>query len=409
MGKNRSNRNLIEFSARTCSGKTKLSLDSLLVGAVRTLSASSLVTDSAAGATAYACGIKTYNYGIAVDPINRKPCGTLLEAAITKGMRTGIVVTDALSGATPASFSSHAVDRNLLDFIAKQQVDKGIDLMFGGGLSNYNQRSDKLNLIEYAQNKGIQVVTNLSDFRGQLNLPAIALFAPSRMDYEIDRNPTTQPSLSEMVTRALNLLSTSSPNGFFLMVEGSNIDPAGHQNDAATNYRESLAYDATIDVILDFVNKNPNTIVVSTSDHETGGLALGIDANPWQPAILQNVTASATKMANLIISGQPVPATFLQYTGLNLTSQETYSVQNVSNSLSKLITVIGNVIAYRAGISWSTTGHTGVDVNLYSTGLESFQLRGNYDNTEVGNWVAKTFGFDLAAETAKLSNFSPLG
>jgi len=170
-------------------------LDSMAKGTVRTLSASSLVTDSAAAATAYSCAQKTYNYGVAVD-VNKKPMGTLLEAAQAKGMKTGIVVTDAVAGATPGAFSSHAVDRNMFDFIAKQQVDKKIDVIFGGGSNYYNQRSDGINLFNYARNLGYQVVTNLTDFRGVLTTPVIAIFAPDRMAFEIDRDPNVQPSLS---------------------------------------------------------------------------------------------------------------------------------------------------------------------------------------------------------------------
>jgi len=347
---------------------------------------------------------KTYNYAIAVD-VNKKPMGTLLEAAQSNGMKTGLVVTDAVAGATPGSFSSHAVDRNSFEFIAKQQVDKKVDVIFGGGSQYYTNRKDGINLFDYAKTLGYQVVTNLQDFRGELRTPVIAIFAPDRMSFEIDRDPTTQPSLSEMAKKALDLLS--SPNGFFLLVEGSNVDVAGHQNDAASNFRDALAYDETIQVVLQNVNKN--TLVVSTADHETGGLTLGTNVDIYNQKLLLNITASSNKMATLINGGQSAASVLHQYIGFTFTDQQIQAIQNSSSNVGQCTILIGQTVASLVGVGWSTTGHTGVDVNLYASGYRANELLGNYNNIEVGNFVASVFGLDLAAETAKLSNFNPAG
>jgi len=225
------------------------------------------------------------------------------------------------------------------------------------------------------------------------------------MAFEIDRDPNTQPSLSEMAKKALDLLS--SPNGFFLLVEGSNVDVAGHQNDAASNFRDALAYDDAIEVVLQ--NVNQNTLVVSTADHETGGLTLGTNVDIYNHKWLLNITASSNKMATLINGGQLAASVIYQYTGFTFTDQQIQAIQNSSSNVGECIILIGKTVASTVGVGWSTTGHTGVDVNLYMSGYKSLELLGNHDNTEVGNFVANTFGLDLAAETAKLSNFNPAG
>jgi len=198
------------------------------------------------------------------------------------------------------------------------------------------------------------------------------------------------------------------PNGFFLLVEGSNIDVAGHQNDPAANFRDALAYDSAFEVVVQFANTNGNTFVVSTSDHETGGLTLGIGGSyDYNPNVLLKVNASAIKMASLIHAGGEIFGILYQYAGINLTTSEFQAIQNASNDIPATTVVIGNIIAKRTGLGWSTTGHTGVDVNLYATGYKADQLFGNYNNRDVGSWVAQMFNLDLAAETEKLKNFCP--
>jgi len=250
-----------------------------------------------------------------------------------------------------------------------------------------------------------------------LSLSVVAIFSDNRMDFDIDRNPTVQPSLAEMTQKALDLLSSEASNGFFLMVEGSNIDIAGHENDPVANFHEALAYDAALDVILSYLDgKETYTTVISVSDHETGGLTLGVNNKIsgqgqyfWYPSVLLAGKCSATKMASMIQAGQPIAQVLYTYAGLNLTVAEIQAIQNANSSLSTTIIAIGHVISYRAGVGWSTVGHTGIDINLYATGYMTQGLRGNYNNIDIGNWVAKIFNLDLAAQTTRLKDFSPFG
>jgi alkaline phosphatase len=270
-----------------------LTLDKHLIGSSRTRSSSSLVTDSAAGATAFSCGMKSYNGAISVLP-DGSPCGTVLEAAKLAGYMTGLVVTTRITDATPACFSAHVNLRSEEDRIAEQQLGeyplgRMVDLMLGGGrchfLANTTEgscRADDRDLVRDAQKKyGFKYVDDRASFdalnKGQgVKLPLLGLLAPTDIPYEIDRKDKDYPSLDEMAEVALNALEAAtehSEQGFFLMVEGSRIDHAGHHNDPAAQVHEVLAYDKAFQRILKWVDSH-DAVLVSTSDHETGGLAI---------------------------------------------------------------------------------------------------------------------------------------
>jgi alkaline phosphatase len=428
--------------ARTLNG-APLQLDRMIRGTIRTKSADSLVTDSAAGATSYSCGLKTNNTFVAVDPRGRA-CGTILEAAQKKGMRTGLVVTSRITDATPASFSSHSVTRYAQEFIASQQVTKGIDIMFGGGRDYYlpksegGLREDGKNLLDEAAKAGVSVATTLNQFNAISKMPTLGLFGMSHLDYTIDRN-LEQPTLAQMVAKALSLLEKDSPKGFFLMVEGSRIDHAGHDNDAATHYREVLAYDDALKEIITFAEKDGDTLVVSVSDHETGGLTLGVTPRDgsypvydWYPDVLRPVQASAYKMAAAIRAAAPngseeqlleaAKTVLREKAGLELSQEDLILLApalSPNPTGIPLLNVIGNIIAYRAGIAWTTLGHTGVDINLYSytkapnvdlPGVkitEKFGNGGNLENFDVGQYLIDVGHFDVEAITRALQSFNP--
>jgi alkaline phosphatase len=240
-----------------------LPLDSILIGSSRTRSSDSLVTDSAAGATAFSCAIKSYNGAIGVDPTEkRNPCGTVLEAARHQGYKTGLVVTSRITHATPAAFYAHVPDRDMESTIAEQMVmnhplGQQVDLAFGGGLcfflpnsSSTSCRADALDLIAASKDKKnskpkYSFITDRSAFDALpadvKSLGTIGLFGADHLEYEIDRlqmgntEEEKQPALSEMADKAINILRSAvksqNAHGFFLMIEGSRIDMAGHSND----------------------------------------------------------------------------------------------------------------------------------------------------------------------------------
>jgi alkaline phosphatase len=272
-----------------------LVLDRHLIGSSRTRSTSSLITDSAAGATAFSCGKKSYNSAISVLP-DHTPCGTVLEAAKKAGYMTGLVVTTRITDATPACFAAHVHKRSQEDRIAEQEVGdhplgRVVDLLLGGGRCHFlpnttagSCRRDDKDVVAMAQDNGFTYVHDrkgFNDLNGGANvrLPLLALLANKDIPYEIDRRQVDHkyPSLDEMARTAIEALrraTKDSKQGFFLMVEGSRIDHAGHANDPVAQVHEVLAYDKAFATVANFVkNSDVDSVLVSTSDHETGGLA----------------------------------------------------------------------------------------------------------------------------------------
>lgn len=273
-----------------------LVLDQHHIGSSRTRSTSSLITDSAAGATAFSCGCKSYNGAISVLP-DHSPCGTVLEAAKKEGFMTGLVVTTRITDATPACFAAHVNRREEEDRIAEQLVGdhplgRVVDLILGGGRCHFlpngtegSCRADEKNVVDLAKKNGFNFVDSRKDFDGlsfgsAVKLPLLGLFANTDIPYEIDRKHVDDiyPSLDEMARTALGALSDAtrdSEHGFFLMIEGSRIDHAGHGNDPVAQVHEVLAYDKAFASVLDFLDKDDvEGVLVGTSDHETGGLAV---------------------------------------------------------------------------------------------------------------------------------------
>jgi alkaline phosphatase len=398
--------------ARAVLGRKALALDAIQVGAVRTASASSRVTDSAAGATAYACGIKTYNGAIAVDTTGQ-PVATLLEAAKARDMAVGLVATSRITHATPAAFAAHVPQRAMESDIAVQMLDQGIEVLLGGGwqyflpLSEGGRRQDGRNLLREAEQQGYQIVRNRAALRQSLRLPVLGLFAADHLPYEIDRDTTQIPSLAEMTRVAIELLRNN-PNGFFLMVEGSRIDHTGHANDAAAHVRDVLAYDEAVAVALNFARQDGQTLVVSVSDHETGGLSLGRNVDgqgiyAWHPEVLARVRASYERLIPALQEAENPEATLYALTGIDsLTATERTFLAQAGRDPAALQVVLTELIGRRAVVGWTSNGHTAVDVNLYAYGPGSALLVGNIENDELGRRLAALMGFDLRALTEQL-------
>ncbi|KAI9320982.1 alkaline-phosphatase-like protein [Dichotomocladium elegans] len=427
--------------------KSMLPLDHVHVGHSRTQSSSSLVTDSAAGATAFACALKSYNGAIGVDP-SQVPCGTVLESAkLHRDMLTGLVVTSRITHATPASFSAHVVGRDDENHIASQQIGysplgRTVDLMFGGGICEFlsnatagSCRTDSRDLFaEAKQHFGWTVKLTRDEFdniQPTDNLPLMALFAPGHMSYEIDRNPEEQPSLKEMVIKALDVLteqSKKSDKGFFLMIEGSRIDMAAHTNDPAAHFYDIYEYHQTAQVVIDYVKEHPDTVMISTSDHETGGLTVGrqlTDAYPeykWNPEVISRVRNSSEALARTwsrVIQKEDVDATnYLKSKiiadGLGIqdpTDEEINTVMSWKDSgkdITDLENKLAGMVNRRAMIGFTTHGHSAVDVNLYAYGPGTEALRGSHENTDIGDFIRDYLQLDLDDVTKRLNSDTPV-
>ena len=309
--------------------KGKLHLDRIPVtGLITTCSAGSLVTDSAAAATALATGRKTNNGMIGVDPQGKR-LPTILEAAKDRGMATGLVVTSTITHATPGPFAAHVKSRYDEVTIATQLLNTKVNVLLGGGKAFFlprsapgSKRKDDRDLIGEAREKGYLVVQTKEELEKAEAKYVLGLFQL--------RGLTTkppEPSLAEMTGKAIRLLSRSD-KGFFLMVEGSQIDWASHRNDINDAIKQTLLFDEAVKAVLDFALADKRTLVVVTADHETGGL---------------------------VVRGGSLQ-------GNNLT------------------------------VTWTTNGHTPPPVPLSAFGPGAEAFMGLHDNTDVPKILAKSLG-----------------
>jgi alkaline phosphatase len=241
-------------------------------GLITTYSANNRVTDSAASATTYATRHKTKNARLSVDP-QGNPVTTILEKAEAKGLATGVVATCYITHATPAAFYAHAKSRNDNDTISVQLINSGIDVAFGGGDAYFTKRKDGRNLLEGAKQKGYSVVDNIEALDGVSSGNHLCIYPTGKnhMKGKVDGRDDYLPTAT---AKALEILSNNSKKGFFAMIEGSLIDYGGHGRNAKVTLEEVRDFDKAVGVAMDFADKNPGTLVIVLADHETGGLSI---------------------------------------------------------------------------------------------------------------------------------------
>lgn len=246
-----------------------LALDGAIYSILETRSADNSVTDSAAAATAMACGKRTYNGAIGVD-VNQTPIKSISEHANIAGKRVGIVTTDLITGATPSGFSAHVSKRDHDKEILEQQIATGFDVFMGGGQKYIND-----DLKAYLTERGYALVTT-RDEMAAANGKVFGLFSPGIMTAMVERRAgagAAEPTLTEMTQKAIDLLDDD-PDGFFLMVEGAQVDKGNHENDLPWATYELLEFDNAVGYVLNWAKEHPDTLVFIAPDHETGGITL---------------------------------------------------------------------------------------------------------------------------------------
>lgn len=262
-----------QISAGMYMNGNKLSLEKFhFIGLHKCYAADDLITDSAAAATSFSCGIKTYNGAIGVD-VNKKPVKTILEIAEEKGLATGLVTTSTIVHATPASFIAHQPQRKMYEEIAADFMNTEVDLFIGGGKNYFDKRKDDQNLLDQLRDKGYQVntflETELSDLSpGEKNL---AYLTSNTDPLPVARGRSYLPLAAEI---ACEFMDDRSEKGFFLMIEGAQIDWGGHANDTDYIVTEMADFDKTINNVLEYAKMDGETLVIVTADHETGGFAI---------------------------------------------------------------------------------------------------------------------------------------
>lgn len=243
-------------------------------GLVKTFSSNNRVTDSAAAGTALASGFKTKNGTLGIAE-NGDTVFSILSRAGKIGKKTGIVVTCEIEHATPAAFYAHVGSRGSMEEIAIQLSKDSIDVLIGGGYKYLNMRKDKIDLVKRMEGKSYTFFNSFDDLKKVSTGKVLALVDSVRLPYYDEGRGDFLPKAT---SKALEILTNNSEKsgdkGFFLMVEGSQIDFAGHKNDIKKVINEMDDFDKAIGIAFDYADAHPGTLVVVTADHETGGLSL---------------------------------------------------------------------------------------------------------------------------------------
>ena len=373
-------------------GGEETELDGHLKGMMRTYSANTKVTDSAAAGTAMATGTKTNNGTIGMDP-SGKEVASILDRADQAGKATGLVSTSAITHATPAVFASHVATRANEADIAKQYMDEmKVDVLLGGGQKFFfDQKNGGVqeagNLVKKAERAGYQYADSLESLNETDGRKVLGLFAEEGMAPELDRENTNQPSLATMTSKALQTLKKDR-DGFFLMVEGSQIDWAGHAHDAAWAMKDAEAFHQAVEKVLRFAAKDKHTLVVVAGDHDTGGMSVGgYDEYVAKPEVLKNVKATGDEMVRQFNDDlSNIASVVKRETTFDLTAEEIQTLQKVDAK--KRVMTLNEMISKRAYVGWTTAVHTGVDVPLYAYGPQSEQFSGLHENTDIPGLMA---------------------
>ena len=367
------------------------------------------VTDSAAAASAMSTGFKVANGAVSITPDGASP-RTVMEAAKAAGKRIGLVTTATVYDATPVAFAVHSKSRRDSQALVDQLLALEPDVLMGGGAEYFlpegtagGKRKDGKDVIAAFRTRGYQVATNTAELTAVPAGKLLGLFSEDDLDFEIDRDPAKEPTTAEMATAALKALEPS-PNGFVLLVENENTDTAGHHNDAASLMRALWAFDDAVKVALDFQRRHPDTLVIVTGDHETGGfsptyalkdLSSMAGTNRFYPGdeqlrMLERITMSLIRVKEKLgksPSGEALDQLLAQhFPGFRLdpdlralilagkTDERnfTYLPQNA----------LGRMVARQTGYYWGTSGHTPEPVLVGALGPGADLFRGYQDNTD---------------------------
>lgn len=419
---------------------------------VTTYSDNTLITDSAAGGTALACGYKTTNGYLAKLP-DGTDIKTLAEAAKESGYAVGIVTTTRLTHATPASFSAHNPDRNAADEIAVDQADSGFDFFAGGGYRYFvapdnalglkSKRKDDVDVVKMFTDQGYKTFVGDSTrdaFRAYKPAKGDKVFAAltySHLPYEVERrNSSLQenklPSLSELTEKAVETLEVQD-KPFFLMVEGGRIDHAAHAHDIKSTILDTIAMDEAVKIAYDFYRKHPEeTLIVTAADHETGGAGLGISMDSkgyfLNLKALDNVKVSAednlngfyNKLAGKEADLDKRHAAFINYVeeewGLtdrtpseDKVLMDAMLVQDKNQSLDKkdkvlfgysytpTMVAVTDLISQRSRVFWTSYVHTGTFIPASAIGVDAGRFSGFMDNTDIPVRIADIMGVKLSS------------
>ncbi len=380
--------------------------DELFLGTMSTDpdAGSGTVTDSAAAATAFSTGKKTYNGAISYDSM-KKPLTPLFERAVNQGKVTGVVVTSQVNHATPAAFAASALDREEYSKIAYQYANRLVngrplmEVILGGGVSYF--KNDELDLLKEFKKKGFQVSTDPTTFE-QLSSasPMIGLYGKKGMASYLERSQSLI-TLPNFMRKALARLEKN-PKGFVLLVEGSQIDWASHGNNILDALWEMDEFAQAVKEAVGYAEIHDDTLVLVTADHETGGLSLGRDGEyQWLPNKLKSAQSSLMEMLNQYKKGEGWKDIFKKQ-GISLTQKQLAKAPENGAKDKKIHRFMTDIYNQNTVTGWTTSGHTGVDVWLMGMGAGSEKFKGHWSNDKVGKELIDMISIDKKSVSDKL-------
>lgn len=417
-----------EFSRKI--GNGPLAMNSMPCSAMtRTCSANSLVTDSAAAATAIACGVKTKNGSLGVDAAG-KAVNSCAYAAKKDGKKVGIISTVTLTHATPGGFYAHRKSRGDTYGIAVDLAESGFDFFAGGGLDT-NESGDKKHkdyegrgeAYAYAGKRGYRIVKTKEEFLalkpGEGGI--LTRFTNGALGFSIDKEED-EPTIAQLVGKAIEVLDND--EGFFIMAEGGRVDWAGHANDAGSNLRDVLALDEAVKVALDFQRRHPeDTLVIVTGDHETGGMTMGFAGTGYalHVGLLAHQTMSVgefEKQCRRLFRDRKGKVEFAQVQELvtrafgfnfgetgevKLNEEDVREIREAFESdlalhngesakrdggkRFQLGEVCRRIISAKCGIGWTSGAHTAMPVLTTAKGARQELFSGYIDNTDISKHI----------------------
>ena len=340
-----------------------------------------------------------------------QPLATILEASkIEKNKATGLVVTCEFPHATPADCAAHHYNRGNYNALAPQMAYQNLDVMFGGG-----NRILTDDIKQHFQNKGTTLIQN--DRNAMLNYnsenPVWALFNDRALPYDLDRDPEITPSLSEMTEKAIEILSKNE-NGFFLMVEGSQVDWAAHGNDPVGIITEYLAFDEAVGKAIEFAKQDGETAVVILSDHGNSGLTIGkAECKGYDKLTIEELfgevskyklTAAGIEKKLIDVGPENMKAEFKKHTDIDLTDDQLKSLlssrnykegnyMEIANSPNLTHNIV-NIMNSKMCFGFTTGGHTGEEVLLAAYHPAGDVPMGHLKNTEINDYLFKVSGLE---------------
>ncbi|AET66196.1 Alkaline phosphatase [Desulfosporosinus orientis DSM 765] len=390
-------------------------------GSLMTQDSSSFIPDSASTATSLASGHKTLSGVINMDETKTHEYKPITEDLKAKGYKIGIITSVPITHATPAAYYAKVANRNDAYEIGKQLAASGFDY-FGGG--DFDQKTGPEGtdqpIYDIVEEAGYTIANTKEEIQALNNRSGkVVAIDPddyeTALDYEIDREPG-ELALADYVKKGIDVLNNN--KGFFMMVEGGKIDWANHANDAAASIYDTVAFDDSVKVALDFYNAHPkDTLILVTADHECGGMTIGYSLTGYSTHFekLQPVTMSYQefdKISKLYKGTNPanpkledLSANIKEAYGLDLATLTPYEASLLNNAFAKFMSAdtkpandqesvlygtynplsvtLSHIMNNRAGLSFTTYSHTGVPVPIYAVGTGSELFDGYYDNTKV--------------------------